>query len=132
MLLLLVGAALAVEPLVLQVDIAGLRNDDGRVLVAVHTSDATFPGGEPAFAAAATPTGRTATVTFSVPPGRYAVSCLHDEDEDGELDTGIFGIPKEGVGASTDVRRLGPPRFKDSVFDLQAPKTLTIDLTYLL
>jgi len=37
-----------------------------------------------------------------VPPGRYAVSVMHDEDGDGELDVGPGGLPLEGVGFTHD------------------------------
>ena len=32
--------------------------------------------------------------------GTYAVACFHDANKNGKLDTGIFGIPQEGVCAS--------------------------------
>ncbi|MFT4621401.1 MAG: hypothetical protein ACI8PZ_000053 [Myxococcota bacterium] len=132
MLLLTLGFALAADPVTLQVTVDGLRNDDGLIRVAVHSSADTFPGGVPAFTASVEPHSRSAVASITLPPGAYAVSVLHDEDEDSELDTGLFGIPKEGVGASTDVRRMGPPRFRDSVFELTESTSLAIGLTYLL
>jgi acyl-CoA reductase-like NAD-dependent aldehyde dehydrogenase/uncharacterized protein (DUF2141 family) len=65
-----------------------------------------------------------------VPPGQYAVSIYLDENENGKLDSGIFGIPKEPVGASNNPRsRMGPPRFDDCVFTMtSAAKTLDINL----
>lgn len=65
-----------------------------------------------------------------VPPGNYAVSIYLDENENGKLDSGIFGIPKEPVGASNNPRsRMGPPRFDDCVFTMtSAAKTLDINL----
>ena len=53
-----------------------------------------------------------------VSPGRYAVSVMHDEDADGELDTGLFGIPEEGWGVSNDAPAgaFGPPSFESAAF----------------
>lgn len=43
--------------------------------------------------------------------GQYALSVMHDEDGDGELDKNFFGAPAEGWGTSNDAppRTLGPP-----------------------
>lgn len=64
-----------------------------------------------------------------VPPGKYAVSIYLDENENGKLDSGIFGIPKEPVGASNNPRsRMGPPRFDDCVFTM-TPETKTLEIS---
>ena len=48
-----------------------------------------------------------------VPPGTYAVAVHHDEDGDGEMDTGLFGIPSEPHGFSNNARgRFGPPSWR--------------------
>jgi uncharacterized protein (DUF2141 family) len=31
-----------------------------------------------------------------IKPGNYAIAVIHDENRNGELDTNMFGIPKEG------------------------------------
>ncbi len=58
------------------------------------------------------------TVSFDVPHGSYAASVLHDENKDGELETGMLGIPKEGVGFSNDPRIIkGTPSFEKTRFE---------------
>ncbi|GAA4809529.1 hypothetical protein GCM10023232_00640 [Sphingosinicella ginsenosidimutans] len=48
-----------------------------------------------------------------LPPGDYAVSVIHDENDDGRLNT-FVGIPREGFGFSRNPRiRMGPPRFEE-------------------
>jgi len=47
---------------------------------------------------------RQATETFQVPPGRYAIVVIHDENENQKLDRNFFGIPKEGFGFSNNPR----------------------------
>lgn len=76
---------------------------------------------------------RTARCRFeNVAPGTYALALHHDEDADGEMDTGIFGIPTEGTGASRDARgSMGPPSFRDAAFVHQErPTTLRIHVSY--
>jgi len=47
-----------------------------------------------------------------VPPGDYAVSVIHDENGDGQLNK-MLGIPREGFGFSRNPRiHFGPPGFE--------------------
>jgi len=46
-----------------------------------------------------------------------ALLAFHDENGDGEVDRALFGVPREGVGFSRDVRiRFSPPRWRDAAF----------------
>ena len=65
-----------------------------------------------------------------LPPGRYAVSAYLDENNNGKLDSGLFGIPKEPVGVSNNPpHRMGPPHFQDAAFTLDtATQTISIEL----
>lgn len=52
-----------------------------------------------------------------VPKGVYGISAFHDENENGKLDTNLFGMPTEDYCASRDARgTLGPPSFADAKF----------------
>jgi len=71
-------------------------------------------------------------VTFTFPDleeGRYAAIATYDRDGNGELNTGLFGIPTEPVGYSNNVRRMGPPRWQDTNFILRADTNITIHLS---
>jgi len=47
--------------------------------------------------------------------GTYAVACFHDENKNGVLDTGLFGIPSEGIVSSNHAKGfMGPPKFEDA------------------
>ena len=55
----------------------------------------------------------------SLKTGKYVVQYFHDENKNGKLDMGLFGIPKESYGNSKNVLGfMGPPKFKDMIFDL--------------
>jgi uncharacterized protein (DUF2141 family) len=78
-----------------------------------------------------TPAG--VTVTFSdVAPGTYAISITHDENENGKMDTGFMGKPKEGYGASNNPQnKLSAPSFDQCKFDVPASgKTVEITMRY--
>ncbi len=62
-------------------------------------------------------------------PGYYAVSAFYDEDNDGELDTGMFRIPKEPVGFSNNARgKFGPAKWKHTNFQVDQDTHITIQL----
>jgi uncharacterized protein (DUF2141 family) len=51
-----------------------------------------------------------------VPAGNYGLSAFHDENGNGSLDRGEFGIPTEGYGFGRDaVGNSGPPEFEATV-----------------
>lgn len=61
--------------------------------------------------------GRATCVFPSVPAGTYSMGAFHDENNNDKLDTGIFGIPVEGICTSNNAKgRFGPPKYKDASF----------------
>ncbi len=70
------------------------------------------------------------SVTFkNVEEGTYAISVIHDQNESGDLDTGLFGIPTEPYGFSNDAKgSFGPPSYADSKFEFEGDKTIEINL----
>jgi uncharacterized protein (DUF2141 family) len=111
------------------VEMRGFRNASGKALVALFASRDGFPDHpKQAVRRLEVPIHRgTARAVFArVPPGTYAVAVLHDEDGDRAMKTGLFGIPKEGYGASQDARgSFGPPSFGDAAFALRRAKIVT-------
>jgi uncharacterized protein (DUF2141 family) len=67
-----------------------------------------------------------------IPPGRYALAVVHDENMNGKLDTNGLVIPTEGYGFSNDVKGVfGAPAFSAASFAHDGRTlTLTIDLQY--
>jgi uncharacterized protein (DUF2141 family) len=105
----------------LTIAISGCRNDKGLVIVALFnaSSENAFPKKEASYREArAKIAGGTAVIRFSdLPRGLYALSALHDEDGNGDMNTGFLGIPSEGYAFSNNPRlRMGPPKFKEACF----------------
>ena len=107
----------------LLVTVIGVRNDSGRVMVALHTEkpDVEFPDGKGVIYGQWR-NARTGSVRFvfgNLAPGRFAVTAIHDEDGDGALDRTLFGIPEEGVGFSEDaIGDRGAPPFVAAAVDI--------------
>jgi uncharacterized protein (DUF2141 family) len=67
-----------------------------------------------------------------IPPGRYALVVIHDENMNNKLDTNWLGIPTEGYGFSNDAKAvLGPVSFSAASFPYEGQNMqLTIGLHY--
>ena len=118
------AGSVAASPGTLALRITGFRSGAGQALIAVSRGDDGFPG-EPAKAwkqvVAKISGGRASVDLRDVPPGEYAVSVLHDENGNNQLDTNWIGMPKEGVGTSNNAKgRMGPPKYRDARFEIGA------------
>lgn len=133
---LMVLASVPAAATTVTVTVAGVRNGDGVVRACLWTAPDGFPNcsaQSPAtrLTAKAQP-GRVVLAFGDVAPGVYAVSVFHDEKNTGKVETNLFGIPRNGLGASNDARgRFGPPSFKDAAVTVgAAPVNLTVNLLY--
>ena len=111
-LLMAVGTARAGT---LEVQVAGVRNSEGDVRVAV-CSERTFLEKTCEHVGHAKAHPGVVTVQINgVSAGVWAVQAFHDENGDRAINRNFFGLPKEGIGFSNDARfRFGPPRFADA------------------
>src|SRR5262245_9687464 len=114
----------------LTVVVDGVRDSAGYVAVGVFNSESSFTRAPQAFASFRVKAEHSsAGVTFrDLPPGRYAASAYHDQNNNGKLDTDTVGFPTEGYGFSNDARgSLGPPEFGQAAFELRnEPKRVTV------
>lgn len=71
--------------------------------------------------------GNHATARFEhVPPGKYGVVVLHDENENKKLDRNVFNIPKEGFGFANNPRVfLVAPPIEKATIPVTCPETTT-------
>ena len=117
------------------VRIEALRNDNGTVYVSLFDNKKAFGDNKGAVVSVqARPANRTAVVMLdNVAPGRYALSFIHDENDNKKLDTNWIGIPKEGFGYSKDAMgKFGPPKFDDALLDVPAgPVTVVMHTKYM-
>jgi uncharacterized protein (DUF2141 family) len=121
------GAALhgAVAAGALSVSVKGVLNTNGHIIVSVCDKQRFLKH------CALSVSSVTARLD-DVPTGRYAISVLHDENDNQKMDRNFIGIPKEGYGFSRDAKVVaGPPSFDDAAFDVAAaPGEQTLSLRY--
>ena len=71
----------------------------------------------------------TATYSFELPNGTYAIGIFVDANYNNEMDRNFFGVPKEQYGFSNDAKgSFGPPSFKDASFTVSGDMKLMINL----
>src|SRR5688572_29377940 len=101
----------------LVVNIINIKNTNGDILIGLYDSTSNFPR-KVATGKVVKVTGKEMQITFAdIKPGNYAVSVLHDENQNKDLDQGTLGIPKEGYGFSNNVMGVvGPPSFRKARF----------------
>lgn len=118
----------------LRVHIDGFRNQKGDAGVTVFTSPDGWPeNNAKAFTHSGHPfSGDKTTVELRLPPGRYAIAALHDENSNHKLDRNMVGFPKEGFGFSNNPKvGLSAPGFDKAAMQVTCPVTeTTIHLIY--
>lgn len=116
---------------VITVKIDGVRSNEGVVRATLFKSEDGFPAyAEKAFLKRESIiNNKKAEVIFrDVPYGEYAIGIHHDENANGKMETNLLGLPKEGQGASNNIKSLiGPPKFQDAKFIFNSGK-LTVEI----
>ena len=114
----------------LTVEVTGASPGKGQVAFALFTSKENFLR-EPhtSMTTQVDSNGHAVFQVNELKPGTYAVSVYHDADNNGELNTGLFGVPTELVGFSNQARSLfGPPPFRKAAFQLSDHREIQIRL----
>jgi uncharacterized protein (DUF2141 family) len=114
----------------LTVKITDIRANKGTLLVSVVATEAGWNNQEKPVAAEKLPaTGSAVELKFKLPAGSYAVQVLHDENDNGKMDSNFMGIPIEGYGFSNNPQVMRKAYFSESKFDVSdAPSAITIRL----
>jgi uncharacterized protein (DUF2141 family) len=128
------GAANAQAADRISVPVSGLHNDDGVVRCGLYAGAEAFPkAGQQSRGVIARIKGGQATCVFNgLKPGSYAVAAFHAENNETQMQYGLFGKPKEGYGFSRNPpSRMGAPVFAAASFDYAGgAQTVPIRLTY--
>jgi uncharacterized protein (DUF2141 family) len=116
----------------LVVTVKNVQSDKGKIGVAVYNEEGEFMKKHWKVMSVVARTGDVQVVFENIPAGVYAISVMHDENENGELDSNFMGMPKEGFGFSNDAMGMfGPPSFEKAKFKHPAQPPLVITLKYL-
>lgn len=117
----------------LEVKVTNIKSQKGFIRVGLFTNEKDFLKNA-AMGKVVKPEGGEITVVFeNLMPGDYALSVVHDENENGELDTNALGIPKEGFAfGNNEMGAFGPPSFEKAKMKIETKDvTCLIKLKYM-
>jgi len=108
----------------------------GKMMIGIYNSDSTFM--KKVYSGYAVTLSEEEIVDSSIkveleplPEGEYAISLYHDVNSNDNLDTGAFGIPKEGYGFSNNAKGfMGPPDYEQAKFSLRKDVVIRINLVH--
>ncbi|MEJ7647198.1 MAG: DUF2141 domain-containing protein [Chryseolinea sp.] len=98
----------------LEVTVNNIKSDKGTIRIGLFTKEEFLKTPFEGKIVKATPEG--VTVVFeNLKAGTYAISVVHDENENGKMDTNKLGIPREGYAFGNNaLGKLGPPTFNQA------------------
>ena len=97
---------------VLSLEISGLKNDRGQVMVLVQSA-----AGDTVLLHVEDAGQNNVTIQLELTYGDYAISTYHDENGNQILDKSFWGYPTERYGFSNNAREMfGPPPLKNRIF----------------
>lgn len=113
-------AATAQDSVNFQLKVQQFENELGTLKVAIYNNAGDYLNST--YRLAETPINDVQEVTMlfkGIPEGLYAISIYHDENDNGEMDTNIMGIPTEDYAFSNNApSRFGPASYEDAVFEV--------------
>ncbi|WP_338812220.1 DUF2141 domain-containing protein [Bernardetia sp. Wsw4-3y2] len=108
----------------LTVEVSNIKSDKGTIMIALFKGEAGFPKDDSKAVKKMKVTikDKKATITFTdLEAGDYAFALFHDENGNSEMDSNMFGIPKEGYGFSTNFKpKVSAPDFDEADFKIEA------------
>ncbi len=101
------------------VTVPNVTSSDGKVMFGLY-DESTFMKAGPIQSDKSEIKDGIAKITFTnVPEGVYAISCVHDANDNDRMDFEANGMPKENYGVSNNQMNLyGPPTWSEAKFDV--------------
>lgn len=111
---------------VLKVQVIGLKNNKGKILLQVFNEK-----DEPIIGKTATIHNKECNIFIpDLKQGKYSIRYFHDENGNEKLDTNWLGLPKEGYGFSNNATSMfGTPSIKDRLFIVKSNKNIVLKVS---
>ena len=122
---------LAADESAVILEFTGVKINGGAVYAAVYDSAEALKNEQPCRRFMLEPVSAVVSVETQLNEGYYRISVFQDENGNGELDTGLFGIPKEPFGISNYSGRGIPGNFERlKLWIGQDTEKVTVNLSY--
>ncbi len=106
----------------LTLTIDGIREIVGVLRIGIYNSETGHKTQQAIGGANAPVTSEAVVVTFEgLAEGQYAINLFHDVDNNGQMNTNLFGIPSEPYAFSNNAKgSFGPAKWIDAAFEVSA------------
>jgi uncharacterized protein (DUF2141 family) len=108
---LLAAASSFADDIHTTIEINGVIVNGGLIYAAVYSNENDYRAETSSIRFILEPANSTLTIDLELPDGEYVVSVFQDSNNDGKLNTTIFGIPVERVGKTNYNLRGAPGGF---------------------
>jgi uncharacterized protein (DUF2141 family) len=118
----------------LKVTVKNIRTSSGSVRVGLFSDEKSFLKKAIQGKVVKASVGEVTVEFENLKPGKYGLSVIHDENENGELDTNMMGLPKEGFAFGNNAMGMfGPPDFEKAKVEVEDRELISqiISLKYL-
>lgn len=113
----------------LTVNISGLASNEGILMIGLYNKKEDFLKKQFKGDLVKIENKKSVVIFKNLPKGEYAVSFVHDENNNKKMDTNFLGIPKEDYGCSNNATGfMGPPKYEDAKFQLSDNKVINIEI----
>ena len=100
------------------ITIDNVVNDEGKVLISLHTADTFMKGPGVANLESIIKDGKVELTFKNVEPGTYAIMAMHDANNNKQMDFQSNGMPIESYGMYGNDMSFGPPSFDSAKFEV--------------
>jgi len=99
----------------LEVNVNNIKSQKGSIRVGLFNSEKDFMKNAVEGKVVKASANEVTVIFENLQPGDYALSVIHDENENGKLDSNVFGIPKEGFAFGNNAMGpFGPPSYEEA------------------
>jgi len=106
-----------------------IQSPEGSIDIGIFNSENSFLEDGKEMETYSIPVNDTKDISISFPSlpyGTYSIAIYHDVNDNGKLDTNLFGIPKEPYGFSNNARsKWGAPKYEIARFELKEAEMAT-------
>jgi uncharacterized protein (DUF2141 family) len=111
---------------ILEVTVENIKEAKGTIRVGLFKNEETFLKKAVEGKVVKASSGQLTVRFENLNPGDYAISVIHDENENTELDRNVMGIPKEGFAFGNNAMGMfGPPSFDEAKVAVPDQKKVT-------
>ena len=105
--------------------ITGLKSNEGKVYIQLFKGENNYKNGTADASSVVKANKGEVLISFSAHEhGEYGIRYFHDENDNGKLETNLFGLPVEGYGYSNSAKpNFGPVAYEQIKFKVTSEHT---------